>query len=115
MEWIDQNNTVLGRRRRTQSVIKFLNSNPQVESVVNFVAEWFSHGEMKVLQGVSLLMSVWVREWQYKDVLPDFDSQMWEDQSEEWQKYMSEKRRKSCLVKTPVPRDVPDPIQCASC
>ena len=61
---------------------------------MNFVAEWFSHGEMKVLQGVSLLMSVWVREWQYKDVLPDFDSQMWEDQSEEWQKYMSEKKKK---------------------
>ena len=50
-----------------------LRSNPQMESTMNFVAEWFSHGEMKVLQGVSLLMSVCVREWQYKDIVNDTD------------------------------------------
>ena len=35
------------------------------ESIVNFVAEWFFLEEMKVLQGVSVLTSVWAREWQY--------------------------------------------------
>ena len=45
-----------------------LRSNPQMERIMKFVAEWVSLGEMKVLQGVSLPMSVWVREWQYKDI-----------------------------------------------
>ena len=49
-----------------------------MKSIANYVAEWSSHGEMKVLKGVSLLMSVWVREWQHKDILKD------------WQKYVSE-------------------------
>ena len=57
---------------------------------MNFAAEWFSHGKMKVLQGVSLLMSVWVREWQYQDILNDIDDLMWEEASEDWQKYVSE-------------------------
>ena len=52
-----------------------------MESKMNFVAEWFSHGEMKVLQGVSLLTSVSVREWQYKDILNDIDDLMWKDLS----------------------------------
>ena len=43
---------------------------------MNFVAEWFSHGEMKVLQGVSLLMSVCVREWQYKNIVKDTEDLM---------------------------------------
>ena len=64
---------------------------PQMESIMNFVAERFSHEEMKVLQGVlSLLMSLWVREWQYRDVLHDIDDLTWEDFSEDWQKYVSE-------------------------
>ena len=67
-----------------------LRSNPQVESIMNFVAEWFSVGEMKVLQGVSVLMSVRVKEWQYKDILNDIDNLVWEDLSEDWQKYVSE-------------------------
>ena len=60
MEWVDQNNKVLGRRNRRRSVIKkiALNSYSQMESIINFVAEWFFHGEMKVLQGVSVLMSL---------------------------------------------------------
>ena len=32
------------------------------------VAEWFSLGEMMVLQGVSVLISTYVKEWQYKDI-----------------------------------------------
>ena len=67
---------------------------------MNIVAEWFlSHGEMKVPQGVSLLMSVCVREEQYEDILNDIDDLMWEDTSEDWQKYTSE-GGKSCLVKS---------------
>ena len=60
--------------------------------MMNFAAEWFSHWEMKVLKGVSLLMSVCVREWQWqqKDILNDSDDLVWEELSEEWQKYVSE-------------------------
>ena len=29
-------------------------------------------------------------EWQYKDILNDIDDLMWEDLSEDWQKYVSE-------------------------
>ena len=61
-----------------------------MESITSFVAEWLSLEEMKVLQVVSVLTSVWAREWQYKDVLNDIDDLMWEDLSEEWQKKLSE-------------------------
>ena len=54
---------------------------------MNFVAEWLSLEEMKALQGV--LTSVWAREWQFKDILNNFDDQVWKDLSEEWQKYLS--------------------------
>ena len=60
-----------------------LRSNSQMESVMNSVAEWFSLEEVKVLQGVSVLTSVWAREWQH-----DIDGLMWEDLPEDWQKYM---------------------------
>ena len=40
-------------------------------------------GEMKVLQGVSVLMSVCVKEWQYKDILNDTDNSVREDLSED--------------------------------
>ena len=65
---------------------------------MNFVAEWFSHGKMKVLQGVSLLMSVCVREWQYKNIVKDTDDLMWEDLSEDWAKGRVGGRSKSCFV-----------------
>ena len=71
-----------------------------MESITSFVAEWLSLEEMKVLQVVSVLTSVWAREWQYKDVLNDIDDLMWEDLSEEWQKKPVRGRRKSCLVKS---------------
>ena len=59
---------------------------------MNFVAEWFSLEEMKALQGVCGITSVWAREWQYKLILVDFDDQVWEDLSEEWPKYLSPER-----------------------
>ena len=43
-----------------------------------------------VLQSVSVLTSVYVREWQYKDILNDIDNQAWEDLSEDWHTYVSE-------------------------
>ena len=52
-----------------------MHSNLQMESIVIFVAEGFSFEEMKVLQGVSVLTSVLVWEWQYKDILSDLDDQ----------------------------------------
>ena len=74
---------------------------------MNFVDELFSLEEVKVLKGVSVLTSVWAREWQYKDFLNEIDGLMWEDLSEDWHKDMSE-RRKSCLVKSALcPQEVP--------
>ena len=61
-----------------------------MESIMNFVAEWFSLGEMKVLQGVSVLMSVRVNEWQYKDISNDIHDLMWEDSSADGQRHVSE-------------------------
>ena len=65
-------------------------SNQQMESIMSFVTEWFSLGKMKVLHGVSVLMSVRVNEWQYKVILNDVDDLMWEDLSEDWEQYVSE-------------------------
>ena len=42
-----------------------------------------------MLQGVSVLMSTHVKEWQYKDNLNDIDSLAWEDLFEEWCAHMS--------------------------
>ena len=55
---------------------------------MSFVVDWFSLEEMKVLQGVSVLTSVWAREWQYKDILNDIDLA----------KILVRGNRKSCLV-----------------
>ena len=49
-------------------------------------AEWFSHGEMIKLQGVSVLMSV--NEWQYKDIVDENDNQVWDCMTEEWTECM---------------------------
>ena len=49
-------------------------------------AEWFTAGEM-----VSMPISVYVKEWQYKDILNDIDNLAWEDLSEEWSAHMSER------------------------
>ena len=61
-----------------------------MERIMNFVAEWLSLEEMNVLQGVSVLTSVWARAWQYKDILNDIDGLMCEDLSEDRQKHLPE-------------------------
>ena len=66
---------------------------------MSFVAEWVSLEEMKVLQGVSVLTSFWVREWEYKDILNDIDGRVWEDFSEDWQKCQTEEKVLSCEVR----------------
>ena len=48
----------------------------QIEGTVNCVAEWFSREELKALQGVCVLTSVWAREWA---VLINLDDQVWKD------------------------------------
>ena len=61
------------------------------------VAEWLSLEDMKALQGACVLTSVWVREWQYKDLLTDLDDQVWKELSEEWRKYLSEKEERPAI------------------
>ena len=68
-----------------------------MEDILTLVAEWFSDEEMKVLQGVCVLTSVWTREWQYRDLLIDIDHQLWRDLSDDWQKYLSEKEASPAL------------------
>ena len=55
------------------------------------------HEEIKALQGVHVLTSVWRREWQHKDILIGFDDQMWKDFFGEWQNYLSVKEESPAL------------------
>ena len=68
-----------------------------MEGIMTLVAEWLSGEEMKAIQGVCALMSVWAREWQFKDFLTDLDDQVWRDLSDDW-KISVRKRRKSCYA-----------------
>ena len=43
---------------------------------MTMVAEWFSHGEMIKLQGASVLVSVNLREWHYKDTVDGIGDQV---------------------------------------
>ena len=79
-------------RNRHSSAVK-----SQMEGIMNFVAEWFSREELKALQGVCVLTSVWARERQYRDILINFDGQVWKDVSDEWQKYLLEKEESPAL------------------
>ena len=83
---IDQNNTVLGRRRRTRPVIKVLRSNPEEgkhnELCRRVFVPWRDEGATKCF-----FADVCLGEggWQYKDILNDVDGLMREDLSEDWQ------------------------------
>ena len=68
-----------------------------MESLVTLAAEWFSLGEMMVLQEVSVLISTYMKQWQYKDILNDIDNLAWEDLSEEWCAHMSERSESLAL------------------
>ena len=86
---------------RHSSVLK-----SQMESILHFVAECVSLEEMKALQGVCMLTSMWAGERQYEGLLSDLDDQVWRDLSDDLQKYLSKKRRKhrpanqSCVQKS---------------
>ena len=79
-----------------------------MESIMNFVAEWFSLEEMKAPQGVCVLTSVWAREWQYKDILINFDDQVWKYLSEEWQSTCQKKKKVLPCDDAIVSREVPE-------
>ena len=74
-----------------------LQSNQSMEGVVNLVAEWFSHGEMVKLQGVSVLISVVLREWQCKDTLDEIEAPVWCNLAEGWAVYMYEEGESPAL------------------
>ena len=57
---------------------EYLQSNPPMDSVVTLIAEWFFYGEKIKLQGVSVLISVNLRELQSKDMLDEIDDQVWD-------------------------------------
>ena len=73
MEWVDQNEKILDGRGWGTVAVTALYSNPQMESTMNIVAECFSFEETTMLQGVSVLLSVSAKEWQYQDILIDLD------------------------------------------
>ena len=69
MERVDQDNGILETGGRCRSVVsRALCSSCKMEGIMTVVAEWFSLEEMKALQGVCVLTSVWAREWQYKKI-----------------------------------------------
>ena len=68
-----------------------------MESVVTLIAEWFSLGEMIKLQARSVLISVNLREWQYKDTLDEIGDQVWDGLAEEWAVHMYEEEIPSLI------------------
>ena len=59
-----------------------------MDSIVILAAEFFTEGEMDILQQVSISLSVYVKEWQNKDILCELDRETWKDMSEAWHTYM---------------------------
>ena len=59
-----------------------------MESTVTLVAAWLSQKEMIKLQGISVLISVNLKEWQHKDFVDEDDNQVWDCMTEEWAESM---------------------------
>ena len=72
-------------------------SNLLMESIVTLVAEWLSQGEMIKLQGISVLVSVNFKEWQYVAFVDEDDNQVWECTTDEWAGYMYVERSSPAL------------------
>ena len=51
-------------------------------------AEFFTAGELDILQQVSISLSLCVKEWQNRDILYELDRETWKDMSEDWHTYM---------------------------
>ena len=62
VEWIGKKTTRFQAEKEEDEII--CAQRPQMESTVTLAAEWFSFREMMVLQGVSVLISAYVRWWQ---------------------------------------------------
>ena len=45
-------------------------------------------GEMIKLQGISVLILVNLKEWQYKDFVDENDDKVWDCMREEWAEYI---------------------------
>ena len=74
----------------------------QMESIMNFVAESLAKClRVNVCLGKGMA-------WLYKDILINFDDQVWKDLSEEWQKYLSEKEESPACDDAVVSREVPE-------
>ena len=52
-------------------------SQPRMERILYFVAEWISFTEMKELQSACSLVSMRAREKEYEEVLSYQNDQMW--------------------------------------
>ena len=50
-------------------------------------AEFFTAGELDILQQVSISLSMCVKEWQNRDILYELDRETWKDMSEDWLTY----------------------------
>ena len=62
-----------------------------MEGIVSFAAEWCTTNEVAIFRCVSASLFVVVKEWQYKDILDDTDKLTWEEMSEDWNAYLSER------------------------
>ena len=58
---------------------------------MGFASDWCTTDEVVILRCVSASLFVVVNEWQYKDILDDFDMLTWRDMSEDWNAYLSER------------------------
>ena len=60
---------------------------------MQFVAEWISLTEMKELQSACMFVSMKAREKECEEFLSYQDDQVWNELSEEWYQYLTEKKK----------------------
>ena len=51
------------------------------------------------MQGISVLISVNLRKWQYKDFVDEDDNQVWDCMTEEWAEYMYGEGKQPSIMK----------------
>ena len=56
------------------------------------------------LEEMSVLISTYVKKWQYKDILNDIDNLAWEDLSEEWCACLKGVKALPCEIRLSPPR-----------
>ena len=65
----------------------------EMESTLSFVAEWVFVKGVTAPQGACVPTSTKAKERQYRELLSDFDYQVWKELSHDWQRYQLEKDR----------------------